>query len=310
MRIIFMGTPEFAVDSLSALLDNGYNVVAVVTTPDKPAGRGRTMHESDVKKFANTKGIPILQPVKLRNPDFLEELKSFHADLQVVVAFRMLPKIVWNMPTEGTINLHASLLPQYRGAAPINRAVMNGETESGVTTFKLQHEIDTGQIIDQEKVSIGENDTAGDLHDKLMTTGASLLLKTIQKIKEGSANLIKQSTLEEAQPLKHAPKIFKEDCRIDWNKSIDKIHNHIRGLSPYPGAWTTLNGKTFKIFESRKEKTVTDKDIGEVETDHKSYVKVSCKGGYLSLKKIQPSGKKRMDIEAFLRGFRNDFSFE
>src|SRR5699024_9081643 len=204
MRIIFMGTPEFAVDSLSALLDNGYNVVAVVTTPDKPAGRGRTMHESDVKKFANTKGIPILQPVKLRNPDFLEELKSFHADLQVVVAFRMLPEVVWNMPTEGTINLHASLLPQYRGAAPINRAVMNGETESGVTTFKLQHEIDTGQIIDQEKVSIGENDTAGDLHDKLMTTGASLLLKTIQKIKEGSANLIKQSTLEEAQPLKHA----------------------------------------------------------------------------------------------------------
>ncbi len=306
MRIIFMGTPEFAVASLALLIENNFEVVAVVTAPDKPSGRGQKIHESDVKKFAAKQGLPILQPNKLKSPDFLEELKSFRADLQVVVAFRMLPEVVWNMPPKGTINLHASLLPQYRGAAPINRAIMNGETQTGVTTFKLKHEIDSGQIIDQQAIPIDANDSAGDLHDKLMLTGAKLLLTSVNKIESGHLQLTPQSNLTKETSLKSAPKIFKEDCRVDWTLPVSAIYNHIRGLSPYPGAWTTLNGKQLKIFQVGKEETAPEKSGSKIITDRKSFLKIACKDGFISLKMIQPAGKKRMKIEDFLRGYRKD----
>ncbi len=304
MRIVFMGTPEFAVPSLAALLADSFEVVAVVTAPDKPAGRGLKIHESAVKKFAITRKIPVLQPERLKNPAFIKELNSFQADLQVVVAFRMLPQIVWDMPRLGTINLHASLLPQYRGSAPINHAIMNGETKTGVTTFKLRHEIDTGQIIDQQQVSIGPDETAGELHDKLMETGAELLVQTVKKIEKGTAEFISQPS-EADTGLKPAPKIFKEDREIHWGNGVNQIYNLIRGLSPYPAAWTILNGKIIKIFKGEKEWTDTRETPGTVHTDHKTFLSVACKGGYLSLKEIQPSGKKRMKIEDFLRGFRD-----
>ena len=296
-----MGTPDFAVASLDALVQANFNVVAVVTAPDKPAGRGQKLNESAVKKYAVEKGIPVLQPEKLKNPEFIAELKSSQADLQVVVAFRMLPEVVWNMPPKGTINLHGSLLPQYRGAAPINHAIINGEKESGVTTFFLTHEIDTGNIILSDSTAIADDETAGDLHDKLMYIGANLLVKTLKAIEAGEVN-------EQPQPqsgeLKHAPKIFKDDCKIDWNNGAQTIYNLIRGLSPYPTAFTFLNDKTLKVFKAEIE----DKEPGIVAggflTDGKTYLKFAAKDGFIKLLDIQYEGKKRMLIEDFLRGMR------
>ena len=304
MRIIFMGTPEFAVASLKSLLEAGEEVVAVVTAPDKPAGRGQKLHQSAVKTFAVSRSIPVLQPLKLRDPAFLDELNALKADLQVVVAFRMLPEVVWNMPPQGTVNLHASLLPQYRGAAPINHAVINGETESGVTTFFLQHEIDTGNILFTQKVSIEPDDTAGDLHDKLMVVGASLLVKTVRAIAEGKVESVPQERLAEGVTLKHAPKIFKEDCRIDWHKPVDEVFNLIRGLSPYPTAYTELDGHTLKIFKASKVKNLPGQPAGSYITDGISFLKFACPDGYIELQEVQLAGRKRMNILAFLRGYR------
>jgi len=296
-----MGTPDFAVASLDALVQASFDVVAVVTAPDKPAGRGQKLNESAVKKYAVEKGIPVLQPEKLKNPEFIEELKSYQADLQVVVAFRMLPVVVWSMPAKGTINLHGSLLPQYRGAAPINHAIINGEKESGVTTFFLKEEIDTGDIIMSDSVAIADDETAGDLHDKLMVVGANLLVKTLHAIEAGEVQ-------EQPQPLsddlKHAPKIFKEDCKIDWNNSAQHIHNLIRGLSPYPTAFTALNDKTLKVFKAELEDKEPGIAAGGFLTDGKTYLKFAAKDGFIKLLDIQYEGKKRMLIEDFLRGMR------
>jgi len=301
MKIVFMGTPDFAVASLDALVRANFDVVAVVTAPDKPAGRGQKLNESAVKKYAVEKGIPVLQPEKLKNPEFIEELRSYQADLQVVVAFRMLPEIVWNMPAKGTINLHGSLLPQYRGAAPINHAIINGEKESGVTTFFLKQEIDTGDIILSDSVPIADDETAGELHDKLMVVGANLLVKTLRAIE---ANNITEQPQPQNADLKHAPKIFKEDCKIDWNSPAQTIHNLIRGLSPYPTAFTVLNEKNLKVFKAEIE----DKEPGIVAggflTDGKTYLKFAAKDGFIKLLDIQYEGKKRMLIEDFLRGMR------
>lgn len=305
MRIIFMGTPDFAVASLKALLDNGENVVAVVTSPDKPAGRGQKLNQSAVKQFALTNNLPVLQPEKLKNEEFLSELKSYHADLQVVVAFRMLPEVVWNMPPLGTINVHASLLPQYRGAAPINHAIINGEEKTGVTTFLLQHEIDTGNILLSQEVNIENSDNAGTLHDKLMMAGATTLIKTIDALKNNSLTPTPQDTVIEST-LKHAPKIFKEDCAIDWNQENIVIYNKIRGLSPYPASFTMLGGKTLKIFEVETEQTITDLKPGEYTTDHKSFLKFASKNGLINVLSLQLEGKKRMSIQEFLRGYRFD----
>ena len=301
MKIVFMGTPDFAVASLDALVQANFDIVAVVTAPDKPAGRGQKLNESAVKKYAIEKSIPVLQPEKLKNPEFLEALKSYQADLQVVVAFRMLPEVVWNMPSKGTINLHGSLLPQYRGAAPINHAIINGEKESGVTTFFLTHEIDTGDIILSDRTPIGDDETAGELHDDLMVIGANLLVKTVTAIASGDFS-------EQPQPksneLRHAPKIFKEDCKIDWNNSTIKIHNLIRGLSPYPTAFTLLNDKTLKIFKAEPEDTEPAIAAGGFLTDNKTYLKFATKDGFIKLLDIQFEGKKRMLIADFLRGMR------
>lgn len=306
LRIVFMGTPEFAVASLQKLYEAGYNIVSVVTAPDKPAGRGMKLTESAVKIFAKEKNLKILQPEKLKDPGFIEKLTSINADVQVVVAFRMLPEIVWNMPPMGTINLHGSLLPQYRGAAPINWAIINGEKETGVTTFKLKHEIDTGNILLQEKIKIEGDDTAGSLHDKMKDIGAELLLQTIDELAKVELTEISQNppiTIQN-QILHHAPKIFTETCEIDWNKSVVEIFNLIRGLSPYPAAYTFLNGKKLKIFSSEKEISHEIKEPGKYFTDHKTFLKFSAKDGFISLKEIQLEGKKRMKIEDFLRGWR------
>ncbi|MGA9647997.1 methionyl-tRNA formyltransferase [Pedobacter sp.] len=301
MKIVFMGTPDFAVASLDALVQANFNVVAVITAPDKPAGRGQKINESAVKRYAVEKGIPVLQPEKLKNPEFLEELKSYEADLQVVVAFRMLPEVVWNMPSKGTINLHGSLLPQYRGAAPINHAIINGEKESGVTTFFLTHTIDTGDIILSDKTPIADDETAGELHDKLMVIGANLLVKTVTAIAEGNFT-------EQPQPqsdvLKHAPKIFKDDCKINWNNPSQLIYNLIRGLSPYPTAFTLLNDKTLKIFKAELENKEPGIAAGGFLSDGKTYLKFATKDGFIKLLDIQYEGKKRMLIEDFLRGMR------
>ncbi|GAA3976906.1 methionyl-tRNA formyltransferase [Pedobacter ginsengiterrae] len=301
MKIVFMGTPDFAVASLDALVQASFNVVAVITAPDKPAGRGQKINESAVKRYAVEKGIPVLQPEKLKNPEFLEELKSYEADLQVVVAFRMLPEVVWNMPSKGTINLHGSLLPQYRGAAPINHAIINGEKESGVTTFFLTHTIDTGDIILSVKTPIADDETAGELHDKLMVIGANLLVKTVTAIAEGNFT-------EQPQPqsdvLKHAPKIFKDDCKINWNNPSQLIYNLIRGLSPYPTAFTLLNDKTLKIFKAELENKEPGIAAGGFLSDGKTYLKFATKDGFIKLLDIQYEGKKRMLIEDFLRGMR------
>jgi len=301
MKIVFMGTPDFAVASLDALIKANFEVVAVVTAPDKPAGRGQKINESAVKRYAVEHSIPVLQPEKLKNTEFLNILKSYNADLQVVVAFRMLPELVWNMPPKGTINLHGSLLPQYRGAAPINHAIINGEKESGVTTFFLTHEIDTGNIIMSETVAIGDNESAGELHDKLMDIGARLIVKTLKAIESGTVS-------EQPQPmsdtLKHAPKIFKDDCKLDWNNPSQVVYNKIRGLSPYPTAFTVLNDKFLKIFAAEiedKEPAITP---GAFLTDGKTYLKFATKDGFIKVTDIQYEGKKRMLVEDFLRGVR------
>lgn len=300
-----MGTPEFAVPCLDILIKNHYDVVGVVTVPDKPAGRGQQMQESAVKKFAVANGLKVLQPLKLKDPEFIKELKNLNADLQIVVAFRMLPEEVWNMPKLGTYNLHGSLLPKYRGAAPINWAIINGETESGVTTFKLKHEIDTGSTLFQEKVKISETTTAGDLHDELMKVGAELILKTVKAVESGNIDLKKQ---DDSLAI-HAPKIFKDTCKIDWSKTPKEIYNLIRGLSPYPAAFTEFkdaNGNTLslKIFSSTKEEGAVSKTNGYVTSDNKTFLKVACNGGFISIKELQLQGKKKMTTEEFLRGYR------
>ena len=310
LRIIFMGTPEFAVASLDALVQSGCTIAAVVTAPDKPAGRGMKLTVSAVKQYALEHGLPLLQPEKLRDPQFLESLKSYQADLQVVVAFRMLPEMVWNMPAMGTINVHGSLLPQYRGAAPINWAVINGEKETGVTTFKLQHAIDTGNILMQEKFSIGENETAGEVHDRMKMIGADLLVKTVKGICLGNLKEIPQKTLpENTNPenntvIKHAPKLFTETSHIDWKNSTASIHNLIRGLSPFPSAFTYLNDKLLKIYRSEKEITQHNHTPGEIITDGKSYLKFACLDGYVRILQLQLEGKKKMEISDFLRGYK------
>ena len=329
LRIVFMGTPDFAVASLEALVKAKCNIVGVITAPDKPAGRGMKMTESAVKKYAVRHHLRVLQPEKLKNQQFLEELRLLNADLQIVVAFRMLPESVWNMPPLGTINLHGSLLPQYRGAAPINWAVINGEKETGVTTFKLKHEIDTGDILMQESFPIDENETAGDVHDKMKEIGARVLVETVKGIADGtlqeksqSSMMNDESSIENSQNpethsppdshrettdhslLKHAPKIFTETCNIDWRKSIDEIHNLIRGLSPFPCAFTELGDKTIKIFRSEKELSLPTSKPGRWESDGKTYLKFAAKDGYILLKDVQLEGKKRMLIEDFLRGYR------
>ena len=306
LRIVFMGTPEFAVASLCALAEAGFNIVGVITAPDKPAGRGLKLSESAVKKYAVEKGLHILQPEKLKNPEFLAQLKALQANLQVVVAFRMLPEVVWNMPPLGTVNLHGSLLPQYRGAAPINWAIINGEKETGVTTFKLQQQIDTGDILLQEKILIGENDTAGELHDIMKQTGANLLVTTIRGIEDGSLQETAQSeAIRQADgELKHAPKLFTADCTINWNKTCDEIYNLVRGLSPYPGAITHLQGKILKIYKSTKEKTSPSRAAGEFVTDGKTFLKFAAADGFIHVTDLQLEGKKRIEIEDFLRGYR------
>jgi len=301
MNIVFMGTPDFAVASLSALVEAGFNVVGVVTAADKPAGRGQKLQESAVKQYATSKGLKVLQPLKLKDPVFIEELKALNADLHVVVAFRMLPEMVWNMPPKGTINLHGSLLPQYRGAAPINHAIINGEKESGVTTFFLKHEIDTGDIIFAEKVKIAADDTAGDLHDNLMNVGAGLLVKTVKAIEAGD---YKEQPQIQSDELKHAPKIFKEHCLIDWNQSGSSIYNLIRGLSPYPTAFTKLNDKTLKVFKAEFEENEPGISPGAFLSDGKSYLKFAAKDGFIKVTDLQYEGKKRMKVEEFLRGMR------
>ncbi len=305
IRIVFMGTPDFAVASLSALVNAGCNIVGVITAPDKPAGRGMKMQESAVKKFAVENKLKILQPQKLKDPKFLEELKSLNATLQIVVAFRMLPEAVWNTPPMGTINVHGSLLPQYRGAAPINWAIINGEKETGVTTFKLKHEIDTGDILLQEKILIGENETAGELHDKMKEIGAAVLVKTIEGLADQSLNETSQYEIVNLQSkiLKHAPKIFTETCKIDWSRTVNEVHNLIRGLSPFPSAFTYLDNKMLKIYRSEKEYVQPSIAPGEFETDKKTYLKLACNDGYISVKELQLEGKKRMNIEDFLRGY-------
>lgn len=304
--IVFMGTPEFAVASLDALVRNGFPVVGVITAPDKPAGRGMKLQESAVKKYALAQGLHILQPEKLKNPSFLNELRSLNADLQVVVAFRMLPEVVWSMPPMGTINVHGSLLPQYRGAAPINWAIINGETETGVTTFKLQHEIDTGDLLLQERIPIGENDTAGEVHDRMKEVGATVLVETVKGLAAGTLAEQPQQTVLEgmAFEVKHAPKIFTETCRINWNRPVAEVHNLVRGLSPYPGAFTTFQGKTLKIYRSEKEERQSALSPGEHETDKKSYLKFACTDGFIHIRELQLEGKKKMTIEEFIRGYR------
>jgi methionyl-tRNA formyltransferase len=302
-----MGTPEFAVPSLRKLYEAGYDIAAVITAPDKAAGRGMQLTQSAVKKYAVEKNLKVLQPEKLKSPTFIEEVKMLKADVQVVVAFRMLPEIVWNMPPMGTINLHGSLLPQYRGAAPINWAVINGEKETGVTTFKLQHEIDTGNMLLQEKIDIKEDDTAGTLHDKMMEVGADLLLKTLHELEKGNLTEVDQRSALSLAPsatLRHAPKIFTETCEINWNKSAEEIYNLIRGLSPYPAAFTFLNGKKLKIFASKKETGKSSTEPGKYVTDHKTFLKFVSADSFVSVKEIQLEGKKRMKIDEFLRGWR------
>jgi methionyl-tRNA formyltransferase len=311
LRIVFMGTPEFAVESLKKLVEGKYNVVAVVTVPDKPAGRGQKVKESDVKKFAVLHNLPVLQPEKLKAPEFIEQLKSFQPDLQIVVAFRMLPEMVWQLPPLGTFNLHGSLLPHYRGAAPINRAIMNGEKKTGVTTFFLQQEIDTGNIIFREDVEIGEDENAGDIHDKLMYIGADLVLKTVDAIAIGNYPQTPQSNfLKPGEEIKTAPKIFREDCKIDWTWPGEKIHNHIRGLSPYPAAWTELKKENsepinMKIYKAKFFPFTVPMSAENI--SQKIRVKVS--GGTMEILELQIPGKKKMGVAEFLRGNKIDENY-
>jgi methionyl-tRNA formyltransferase len=299
LRIVFLGTPDFAAASLRNLVLNNINIVAVVTAPDKPQGRGKKIGMSAVKEFALEANLPVLQPTNLKSPAFIEELQSYKADLQIVVAFRMLPVSVWDMPLLGTFNLHASLLPQYRGAAPINWAIINGEKETGITTFFLKHEIDTGAIIFQEKEPIQGDDNVGTLYVRLMNKGAELVLKTVKAIEKGEYPQIQQETLKE---LKAAPKIFKEDCKINWDQPVEKVRDFIRGLSPYPAAWTVLNGKTLKVFHVAINEEESASAIGEFLSDNKSFLRVKAKDGMLDILQLQLEGKKRMNTEEFLRG--------
>ena len=301
MKIVFMGTPDFAVASLSALQQANFDIVGVVTAADKPAGRGQKMSESAVKKYASENGLKVLQPLKLKDPDFIADLKALNADLFVVVAFRMLPEMVWNMPPKGTINLHGSLLPHYRGAAPINHAIINGEKETGVTTFFLKQEIDTGDIIFTDAVKITANETAGSLHDKLMVLGANLLVKTVSAIEANNYNEVPQP---QSDDLKAAPKIFKDFCKINWHTTNQEVYHLIRGLSPYPTAFTLLNDKTLKIFNAEPENSKPTVAAGEFLTDGKTYLKFATTDGYIKLTDVQFEGKKRMSIEELLRGMR------
>ena len=307
IRIAYFGTPEFAASQLEAILKAGYEVAVVVTMPDKPAGRGRKIQYSDVKLTALEHGLPLLQPEKLKNPEFLEQLASYQADLFIVVAFRMLPAVVWQMPKMGTFNLHASLLPQYRGAAPINFAIINGETETGLTTFFLNEEIDKGAIIMREKVNIRPDETAGELHDELMLLGNKVVVETIKKIENDEVHALPQEELSENQPLKPAPKITKEFCNIDWSSDCLTVYNHIRGLSPYPAAHTQLqseNGETIdmKVYAVEIESCIPNVAPGSVVTDHKKYLKIALSNGFIHLKQVQQAGKKAMPIDDFLRG--------
>ena len=310
-----MGTPDFAVASLDAIVQAGLHVVGVITAPDKPAGRGMKMTGSAVKNYALDKGLNILQPEKLKNPAFIEELKLLKADLQIVVAFRMLPEVVWDMPPMGTVNLHGSLLPQYRGAAPINWAIINGEKQTGVTTFKLQHDIDTGNILLQEPISIGDDETASELHDRMKEIGAKLVVQTIKGLSEGLLKETPQAQLvdlpkslshgnDQPKSLKHAPKIFTETCKIDWTRNVNEVYDLIRGLSSYPGAFTYLNGKILKIFRARKEDEIANQP-GNYETDKKSFLQFACNGGSISVTEIQLEGKKKMTVAEFLRGYQH-----
>ena len=301
-RIIFMGTPAFAVASLSALLAAKMNVVAVVTAPDKPGGRGMQLQQSAVKQFAIENNIPVLQPEKLKSPEFFEALKNLNPDLQVVVAFRMLPEIIWSFPPMGTLNVHGSLLPQYRGAAPINWAIINGEKQTGVTTFQLQHAIDTGNILLQAPIEISENMTAGELHDTMKEVGAALLVKTIEGLNNNSIQA--KAQLEISIELKHAPKIFTKDCEINWENPATSIHNLIRGLAPFPGAITKIDGKMVKLFTTHIIDAASSEKPGTFLTDGKTFAKIACKGGYIGIDDIQWEGKKRMPISDFLRGYR------
>lgn len=308
LRIIYMGTPDFAVEPLKRLVEGGYHIVGVVTMPDKPIGRHQNrLSASPVKEYATEKGLRVLQPVKLKDPDFVAELQSLHADLQIVVAFRMLPEVVWSMPRLGTFNLHAALLPQYRGAAPINWAVINGETETGITTFFLDKEIDTGSVIQRVSVPILDTDNAGDVHDKLMHLGSDLVIDTVDNILSGTVQAIPQTELQTGEPLKPAPKIFKDTCRIDWTWGVKRVYDLIRGLAPYPTAWTELyiQGKpvTLKIYAADKVLGGSKEAPGTLVTDGKTYLKVALADGYIVLKSLQLAGKRRMDVTEFLRGF-------
>ena len=303
LRIVFMGTPDFAVYTLKAIVEAGYNVVGVITAPDRPAGRGRKLQESAVKKYATEQNLKVLQPVNLKAESFLQELKSLEANLQVVVAFRMLPEVVWKMPEFGTFNLHASLLPQYRGAAPINWAIINGETETGVSTFFIDEKIDTGEMILQEKMDIGDSETAGELHDRLMHKGADLVLKTLETIKEGS---VKTTSQKDASQLKSAYKLTRENTRINWEDSLETVFNLIRGLSPYPTAWTMLNNGNedlmLKIYKAEPEHSPHSYSTGKILEEGKT-VKVAVKNGYVVLKEVQLPGKRKMSIKDLLNGY-------
>lgn len=306
LRIIFMGTPEFAVESLNILVENNYNIVGVITTADKASGRGRKINQCAVKKYAESKNLHTLQPTNLKDPKFIEELKSLNADLQIVVAFRMLPESVWNMPRLGTLNLHASLLPNYRGAAPINWAILNGEKETGVSTFFLKHKIDTGNIILQQKVDITETDNAGSLHDKLMLIGSSLILKTIEAIRSNNYSSIAQNTIIDSE-IKNAPKIFKQDCLINFDSKVEKLSLFIRGLSPYPTAFTKISNSNktllLKIYDVDYIIKGTKHTAGFIESDNKSFIHIYGNNGYLNIKKLQLEGKKTLTTIELLRGF-------
>ena len=305
-----MGTPQFAVESLKVLVENKYNVVGVITMPDKPAGRGQQIQQSAVKEFAVQHNLHVLQPTNLKDETFLQELKSLQADLQIVVAFRMLPESVWNMPRLGTYNLHASLLPQYRGAAPINWAIINGEKETGITTFKLQHEIDTGNILLQQKIAIAPEMNAGQLHDILMNEGANLMLQTVNNIEEGNIVLTEQNKLLANQQAKHAPKIFKDTCKINWNDTLENSYNLIRGLSPYPCAWTELQAGDkkiiFKIYQAKQEKAQHNLSAGKIKTDNKTFLKIAVSTGFIDVTELQMAGKKKLFVTEFLKGFSFD----
>ena len=300
-RIVFMGTPSFAVSSLKALLDAKMNVVGVVTAPDKPAGRGMQLQQSAVKQFALEHQLPIAQPEKLKSPEFFAQIQAWQPDIQIVVAFRMLPELIWSFPPMGTLNVHGSLLPKYRGAAPINWAIINGEKETGVTTFRLQHAIDTGDILLQERIPISPDMTAGELHDTMMEVGAQTLVKTLHELIAGT---IQSKPQEETLAILHAPKIFTKDCQIDWQQPVAQIHNLIRGLAPFPGALTKVDGKIVKLFITSIVNENPKEPIGSFVTDGKTYARFACSNGYIQLKDIQWEGKKRMPIADFLRGYK------